>query len=224
MKKIICITSILCLISIGCEEPPVVFVSPQPAGQDAENIIDMIYHGTFLCESDSAIVHIRNKIIYKEKAFAFTLTLEEIAEMEEVTLVSDQLVVEDWPDPLPAKVIDDKVYSSIILQDTLFQMGPDQVLKKFRGHQILNKKISNKKWEVLILSLDTDLNLRLSQAELPADFERLVNLTTVKDISTEEQTQLLLSPTILEFEEILRQRLIFQECDVFSRAPITLQI
>lgn len=224
MKKLIFIVFILVIGLSSCDEPPVVFVGPQPEGSTSRSSIDMIYRGTFLCESDSALVYVKRNLIYKEKAFTFQMSLEEIEETEGLQWTGNQLIATDWPTPIPAEMKDSFVHSTILLQDTLFQVGPNQVLKSFRGHQVINKRISNNKWEVQILSLDADFNLRLSKAGIPTDLEQLKEITTVKDISTEEKYQLLIAPTQMEFEEILYQKLIFEECDLFTRSTAVFQI
>ncbi len=224
MKKLIALILISTSFLISCEEPAVVFGGPQPKGLSPINAIDMIYRGTFICESDSSLVHVHGRTIFKEKAFQFSLTPEEIESTDGLDLLGDQLILSDWPEPLPAEITDSLVYSSILLRDTLFHMGAEQVLKAYKGHMILNKKINDEKWEVMILSLDYDRDLRLSRAELPDDFDRLNMLTPIKDISTEDKVQYLIAPTVMEFDEILKRNLIFQECDMFTRTNGKLQI
>ncbi len=224
MKKIVALVGLLVLLQFSCTEPPVVFMGPQPEGINPGQFIDMIYRGTFLCESDSALVHVKGRMIYKEKAYSFSISPQEIQEADGVDLIGDQMVVPDWPEPIPVTVTDSMVYGNVVLRDTLFDMGPGEILKYHKGHLVLNKKITDEKWEVMILSLDLDLNLRLSVAEMPDDLKQLKKITPVKDISTEDQEQILLSPTYLQFDEILRQRLIFEECDVFQRTAAVLQI
>jgi hypothetical protein len=70
----------------SCEEPPVVFSGPQPKGSFPRFSLDMMSQGTFLCDSDSAMLHVESRLIYKEKPFSFSLTAEEIAETEGIDL------------------------------------------------------------------------------------------------------------------------------------------
>lgn len=224
MKNLWIFFLLLLFISTSCEESPVVFMDAQPNGIDMEKAIDVIYQGSFWCDSDSSVVRIEDRTIYKEKAFSFSITPEEIAESEEVELIGNQILLKEWMEWLPATVTDSMVYSQILLKDTIFSMDDNHVLKNYKGHVILNKKITPNKWEVSILSLDNDLNLRYAIASLPEDLKELEKITPVVDISTEDKEQILLAPTYLEFEEILKQRLIFEECDVFTRVASVLQI
>ena len=212
------------LLAIGCGEPPVVFQETQPKDLNARAYFEPIYRGIFLCESDSAFVHVHAKTIHKEKNFKFSTTRAEIDSIQHAELVDDKIWVDGYKEPIPVRVEGDSVFGDVVLKDTLFNLGKDQVLKYFRGHHILNKKISGEKWEVLILSIDYDLDLRLSEAVMPDDLGKLEKITPVKDISTEEKDQILLAPTVTEFREILRKQLIFQECDLYTRMKMPTEI
>ena len=223
MKSFI-LYSVLFLILTACTEPGVVFTEPQPQGIDFQAQIPLVYRGFFFCESDSSTVHINGKTIYKEKNMVLNLHLDEIEKEENLSLNNGNLEIKNWPETYPVDIIGDSIYSEIQLRDTLFNLSEKNRLKVFRGHQILNKQLGPDKWEVIILSLDSDLDLRLTMAFLPEDLERLEKITPVKDISTEDQIQLSLSPSIEEFQQIVREQLIFHECDIFTRLQPSLEL
>lgn len=210
----------LALLASACSEPPVVFEEPQPKDLEPKAYFEPVYRGVFLCESDSALVYVKAKTIHKEKKYSFTTDPVEIDSTPGVELIGNQLWLKEFEDPIPVNVDGDSITGEMVLKDTLFNLGEDQMLKYFRGHHILNKKIEKNKWEVLILSTDYGLNLRLFEAVMPEDLEKLEKITPVKDISTEEKEQILLAPTVAEFREILRQQLIFQECDFYIRLKL----
>lgn len=222
INKFLGIVSLFFLFS--CEEPPVVFTGPQPVDLQAAPYISPIYRGTFFCESDSSTVYVKARTIHKERLYAFSITKEEIDTIKEVRLEGDLLMLKGFETPIPVEHRNDTLFAEVMLQDTLFEMGPGQVLKTFQGHQILNKELADKKWEVLILSLENDFNLTLSAAVFPDDIQVLQAITPVEDISTEEQVQLRLSPSQIEFSEIFRRRLIFQACDQFTRIKTIINI
>lgn len=211
-------------LTIRCEEPPVVFKETQPKDLAPKAFFDPIYRGIFQCESDSSFVFVKARTIYKEKAYGFKTSLAEIDSMEEAALINGELWLKDFKGPIPVEIVGDTASGEIIFRDTLFDMSENQILKYFRGHHILNKKLDTDKWEVLILSIDYDLDLRLSEAIMPEDLEALKKTTPVKDISTEEKDQILLSPTTAEFREILKQNLVFQECDIYRRLKFPTEI
>ncbi|MEZ4934025.1 MAG: hypothetical protein R2788_18110 [Saprospiraceae bacterium] len=216
MLRIIALLLFTSLI-IRCGEPPVVFEESQPKDLAPKAFFEPIYRGVFQCESDSSLVHVTAKTIYKEKAYKFKASLAEIDSMEVAELVDSQLWVKGFEEPIPIMIEGDSASGEIMLRDTLFNISENHILKHFRGHHILNKKLAANKWEVLILSIDYDLDLRLSEAVMPEDLEALKKITPVKDISTEEKDQILLSPTPSEFREILKRNLVFQECDIYRR-------
>lgn len=201
----------------SCSEPPVVFGEAQPQGVDNDPYILPIYQGVFLCESDSSIVYVKNQTIHKEKAFDIRTTIQEIEEMEEVELRGTELHVIDQNRSVPVEIQGDSIFSSITLRDTLLQLGPKQTIRFFKGHLVLSKEIIPKKWEVLILSLDNNLDLILSDALYPTDLQQLQSITPVQDLSTEDKVQFKITPTIMEFDQILNERLIFEACDQYTR-------
>ena len=224
MKQFICWGALLILLFATCTEPPVVFTEPQPQGLPPEPYINMMYRGTFFCESDSATVYVKAKTIHKERPFAFAIPKSELDTMKDARLEGEILYIKGFEVPVPVEIVNDTVHADVMIRDTLFEMGSKQVLKSFKGHQILNKELGPRKWEVLILSLDDQLGLRLSAATLPEDLEALEEITPVEDISTEDQIQLRISPSYMEFNEILQKQLIFEECDIFTRMKVSIEI
>ncbi len=205
------------LLFTACEEPPIVFTSPQPHGGVDNPYISPVYRGSFLCLSDSALVKSNATTIYKEKKYAAIVAEKDISAMEDVTIGIDSIRVVGWPEAVPYERIGDSIHTHVVLRDTIFHLGSDQRVRYYRGHQIISKKLAELKWEVIVFSLDDNLDLRMSKAILPEDLEQLKEITPVKDISTQDQEQFLISPTILEFKALLDQKIIFEECDYFKR-------
>ena len=212
------------LLIWSCNEPPIVFTEPQPTALSPSPYISPIYRGTFLCESDSSIVHVQARTIFKEKNYAIATTKTELEKVDGVKLKDGFIEINGWQKVEIKEVRGDSIFSDFLLRDTLFDLSPNQIIKSFRGHHIISKKLRAKDWEVIILSLDYDLNLRLSKTILPEDLEQLESITPVENISTESKTQYRISPTVMEFDEILKQKLIFEECDYFNRIHELIQL
>jgi len=171
----------------------------------------------FLCDSDSSIVHIKKRTIFKEKEYEATLAIQDIPSIEELSYENGELRIS--PLDQVAEVVEngDSLTAKITLRDTLFSIGPKSVLRNYNGHAILNKQLDKEKWEVEILSLDEDYNLRYSVSILPENINDLLKVTATKDISNKEQTQYIIKPSKIEFRELLNTKLIFEECDRFVR-------
>ncbi|MEL6926658.1 MAG: hypothetical protein AAFO94_21640, partial [Bacteroidota bacterium] len=136
MKKLLFLCStILLLLFFSCEAP-IVFSEPQPQGFDRQVSFDVFYRGTFLCDSDSSIVFVKSKTLYKEKYFPFAIAIEDIATEEGLRLEGNYLYVEELDAHLPARVKGDSAYAELVVRDTLFRVGKDQVLTRYRGHQL----------------------------------------------------------------------------------------
>ena len=204
--------------------PPVVFTEPQPQGYQPQSTFPIYFRGTFLCDSDSSIVYVNDKTIYKKRNYSMALTIAQIDSIEEATLIGDELFIESVNEPFPVNIINDSVFADIVLSDTLFQISKEQVLTQFRGHQILNTKLNDREWEVSILSLDYDFDLVLSGATYPEDLERLKEITPVTELSIRDTMQYKLSPSVYEFSQILDEHLIFEPCDFYKRIALPIQI
>ena len=205
-----------------CEEPPVVFTSPQPHGGTDNPYISPVYRGSFICQSDSAVVKSTATTIYKEKNYSAVVSEEELKMMKDVRMDADSIYVEGWLEAIPYERVGDSIHASVFLRDTIFHLGENQRVRYFRGHQVISKKLDDLKWEVIVFSLDDELDLRMFRAIMPEELEALKEITPVKDISTQDKEQLLISPTVMEFQQLLDHKLIFEECDYFKRTrPVT---
>lgn len=224
MKKLAILLLSLIMISWFACAPPVVFSEPQPQGYEPRNSFPVYYKGMFFCDSDSSTVYVKDKLVYKEKMYSVVLTLAEIDSIDEVELVGSDLVIEPFGASFPATITNDSVFSKVMLSDTLFQIGKDQILTQFRGHQVLNKRLHNGDWEVMILSVDYNLDLVLSTVVYPEDLDRLNEITPVTELSTGDTVQYKISPTVYEFQQILEEQLIFEACDFYKRIALPIEI
>ncbi len=218
MKNLSYSLSIVLVLSLlsACT-PPVVFSEPQPHDGLTLNNFPMMYRGVFLCSSDSATVRITNNTVYKEKLYSIATTLEEVQVYEEVRIEDDLMYVSFMKEPVPVIIKGDSVFADLMLSDTLFEIGEYQVLRQFKGHQILNKQLNTDDWEVLILSMTPDRDLILSAANIPTDLERLEEITLVENLSSGDTVQYRLNPNNYQFNQILNEQLVFEVCDYFTR-------
>ena len=215
------IISFLCSILLFSCDAPLVFKEAQPRGIPAENSFNLVYQGVFLCSEDSAVVKIEPRCIYKEKMYQFNIATEDIDSIDQLEYVEGKLSSEFFDIYLEAEPIsEDSLRANVILRDTFFVIGENAVLKHFKGHQILNFKVAEDKWDVWLLSLDNQFNLVLHQTVLPEELEDLEALTPIEDISTEDNFQLRISPSIIEFSDLMDTKLIFKACEYFERTRL----
>jgi len=214
--KTISFSVVFFLVLWACNAP-VVFTEIQPQGFFPLEQISGFYQGVFYCEGDESKVYINRRLIYKQKVFTVGIPIIEIEESEDLSLENGELYIEGVVNPYDATIRDDTVFSEIVLRDTLFNMDLESnVLTEYKGHQILNRKLLNGVWEVIILSLKGNHDMVLSEALIPDDFARLEEITSVEHLS-KDTTVIMLTPTVYEFEKILNEKLIFSACDHFLR-------
>jgi hypothetical protein len=220
MKKIMIGFTISIIVLIFSCEPAVVFKTPQPKGIPEITSFSPEFIGTFFCESDSSLVVIDKNIIYKTHWYDFSIPENRIESDPNVIKTGESLFIKDLGDCTIYKIQNDTVFASVRLADTLFVLSEENILKSYKGHQVMNMKLKDGDYEVIILSLDEDTNLELKMANLPGEVSDLEKITSVKDVSYEDVEQYQINPTRLEFDEILKQEIVFETCEYFKRVKI----
>lgn len=216
---------ILILMVIGwisCD-PPIVFKTPPPQGIETINAFAPSFQGTYLCESDSSIVVVEPHVIYKTEWFDFVISQKEMQQDDNFIQSGEFIYLRDIGKCSIYRIKNDTVYASVQLADTIFYMaGEKNVLKEYKGHQVMSMLLNKGSYEVFILSLDEDSNLEFKMATLPGTLADLQKITPLKGVvnHTKEAEQFEINPTMMEFDEILKQEIVFETCDYFKRINI----
>lgn len=207
--KVICVFFLA--ISIYSCQPPVVFGEPQPVDVQRIYSIPESYIGTYWCKTDSVSLFIDTKALVKSKELLVRLTKEEIESDPNLELQNGMLYVQSWKQSFPIDNRGDTIISSIILRDTLFVIGSEQILKPFKGHLVLNTKLDENIWSVTVVSRKGKGVLSLARATLPESLSSLDSITPLETLNdkNDKVTQILLRPTKDEFDRILQNRLVF---------------
>lgn len=214
------ILSCLFLGVLNSCEPPVVFVEPQPVDTESISSVPESYMGTYWCKTDSVSLYIDDKAFVKIKELLVSMTAEEIDADPDLELQDGKIYVRGWEQSFPLENKGDTIISTIIIKDTLFIIGPEQVLKPFKGHLILNTKLEENAWGVLVVSHKGEGILSLEHAELPENLSVLDSITPVETLAKKDdiETQILIRPTKDEFDRILKNRILFDaSCNEFVR-------
>jgi len=222
------ILTILCLGLFTSCQPPVVFGEPQPADTKPLSTIPSDYQGFYWCKVDSASLFIDDQTFLKRKEFLIKLTKAEIDSSNDLELQNGRLYVADWESTFPIEVKGDTIISKVVMRDTIFSITKEQVLKPFKGHLILNTKLGENAWAVLVASRKGIGILSLARAEIPENLAQLDSITPVRTLSkrNEERTQIYITPTIEQFGRILDRGILFDaSCSEFERIiPLQEQI
>ena len=221
MKKIIQFSVVLLLVTLFACESKLVFTEPQPPETETMERFEEAYWGNYFCDSDSAIITVEPTMIHQWKYLNFRISNQQIAEDENILFIGENLYIDGYDGCFIYRIQNDTVYASLPIRDTLFRLDdPNIRLKSYNGHQVLNFKLKNKKWEAIILSLDKDGALGVQLATLPKEVEALAKITPVTNISTEDKEQYIISPTLLEFDEIIDQELVFETCHYYPKVNV----
>ncbi len=206
-------------ILISCQ-PPVVFGESQPANVQPLSKIPREYQGIYWCKIDSALLFIDDRTFIKRKEFLIKLTKAEIDSSYDLELQNGRLYVNDWGSSFPTKEKGDTIISKVIMLDTIFSIGKEQILKPFKGHLIMNTKLDERAWVVLVVTHKGEGLLSLARAEIPENLVQLDSITPVRILSEpqEERTQIYITPTAEQFGRILDRGLLFDaSCSEFER-------
>ena len=202
-------------------QSPVVFTEPQPKNEPELSTIPLEYQGMYWCELDSITLTIDNKMIFSQKDYESKLALAEVEANPNLAFQNDRLYSFDLKKSYPAKQIGDTIVSQITLKDTLFSRATGQVLKFHKGHLILNTPLDHDIWEVTIFSQKSEDILSINRAHLPDNLDALKKITAVTKLKTDENenaVQIKIAPTAVEFDQILKQKLVFDGmCIDFKR-------
>ena len=72
--------------------------------------------------------------------------------------------------------------------------------------------------KVEILTVDKDGNLSYARSKEPEDLKALEEITAINTLAGPEgDTQYEMTPTKAEFKQILKTKLVFEECDYFVK-------
>ena len=209
------------LILLSFCQPTIVFTEPQPKGEPELSTIPIEYQGVYWCPVDSISLVIDENMISKQKRYESRVPKTEIEADPNLNYQNGKLHSEKFNQSFPAKEKDETIISEITLRDTMFSKKTGQVLKYYKGHLLLNEPLEDKTWDVTIISLKPNNILSITRANMPENLDKLERITPVEKSKTdgnEKPTQIKISPTRAEFDQILKQGLIFDgSCDDFQR-------
>lgn len=202
---------VLTSLFVTCE-PPVVFMEPQPIGEKQLTVLPDQFRGMYWCKTDSITLIINDKTIYKDLDFETSLSKSEVDSNPEVSYTNGRLYIKELNKSFPAQLKNDSLVFNLNLKDTIFNISEKQVAKLFKGRLILNIQLQDKSWEVKVLTLNQNSMLTMAQAEIPQDLEKLKHITKVDEVNYSENEkirQIKISPSKDEFNQILKQGLLF---------------
>jgi hypothetical protein len=151
-----CLAVCLFSLMVACgsgefrEEPSVVFVEPQPEGEDNLAAFPLRLKGKYRGMAENNQLSITDKFIISTSVFEDKIPI--VALDSNLRLNGDTIT--DLKSGEKTKVIlqGDSIMRSFTFTDTVFRLNYDNVLRKFRGHYFLNTRYEGENWDVKQLS------------------------------------------------------------------------
>lgn len=187
----ICITS--------CDGPVVTFEIPQPLGIKNETAFPSKLIGKYLSKIDSTIITISDSIISRGFNIKYVMCRKELDTMKHFVLQKDTLYNKQTQEKLFIVCIRDTLYTPFHLQDTLFRISENGILRKDKGYYFLNMKYRSG-WEVQKLELVKG-KLNLSSISELSEIENLKQLT-----EDSKDSLLQFSPDKKEFRKFVKSK------------------
>lgn len=209
---------ILALISFRCDTN-VLFEGAMPPDVDIITAIPPAYLGTYLCESDSSIIHASEKSIVRESYVHFRTPLKRVRESKECKIKNDSLFFPWSNQCIPFDYINDSTVTATIHKlDTLFQFREGEIAKYYKGRLFLNARIYNSNdWVTSMMTRNQEGVIQWDQLQMPTDIEKVEAIThnfkTKKN--RDDETIYYMNPTLVEFDMILEREYV-RKCDVFT--------
>ena len=206
---------LLILILFWSCEPPVVFDQAYPIGEaDLDNIPNS-FQGSFICESDSSIVHISDQLIIHESYYRFRSKLKDLEEREDCSIEDDKIFLKGMSECVPLKYINDSIVEGeYMMTDTLFKNKSHAFARLYRGHLFLSQKIKSNEWIVHFLTPDGN-NLFYRAIADKSSIKEIEVITPIEKLeqADSDKPRYRITPTLKEFDLLIDSPSIFIECE-----------
>ena len=210
---------------ISCT-PPVVFDQPYPTNADNLSAIPDEYQGTFICESDSALLFIEDRQIYIRQEHFFLLPLKDVEEFEECRIVGNEMYVAGRSECIPLEFLSDSLVRGIVLEyDTLFSLQETSVARLYEGHVALSAELMDGQWSVSFLSLEPNSDIKYRAITDKTRIKNIEKITVLENITSKDdkEERYKINPTMKQFDELFKDEKVFIECEYLTRVYVNLK-
>lgn len=216
------LTFLFVVLIISCT-PPVVFEQAYPAGQDDLTSIPKLYQGSFICESDSALVIISDYDITLHKTHYFDTKIKYVEEREDCNLVDDKMYVSGRLECIPVSIVNDSMLRGTYQEtDTLFKMQKGSIARLYNGQLVINQEIKPQEWAISLLTPENGGDITYKAITSETKIQNVARVTHIQDITTDQDKspRYKVRPTKKEFDALLADEKIFIECEYLMRVKL----
>lgn len=210
--------SFFLLFLVACG-PQVKFVQPQPKGGKNLYHLPQELYGRYIEMNDSSLLEIDSfrvvtrwfseKIIPRDSIKEIEKDFEILIQRDTQIYVSEKR--DNWLSSglrLDVKFLDDSVRVSVNAENIMFEVSDSQLVRKYRGHCLLNTRTNEGLWLIKVLTLKGS-NLHfddLLDADQVKNLKRITRVDGPVDSVKKQPTEFYLNPTRRELRRILRTR------------------
>lgn len=185
----------LVLLLSACE-PAVTFKEPQPADTKNLNEIPRRLRGSYLCQSDSSILYISDKLMFQQ--YEGVEWSHESALGNEYRESGDTVTHIASGRSILAERAGDSLWIPVQWNDTLFSMSFDNVLRKYQGRYFINTRYDKESWGVYMLEL-TRGTLEVRSISTENDWKSLKEITE----TAQDTVPVAVTATAKQFKEFV---------------------
>ena len=198
---------------------PIVFDEAYPQDAAPMSYFPENYQGIYMCESDSTLVIIKERLIYAQSFYYFEASESEIAAREQCTIGDGEIYLEERQECIPFEYFaEDSIRAQYYNIDTLFEISSQAVLKSYESSLVLSSQLEDQ-WVVIVLNLDKFGNVDYRAINESSDIEKVRRITPSKQIGVNRNTEPIYSvkPDKREFAEMFNDQSIFISCEYLMR-------
>jgi len=184
---------------VSCDGPIVTFELPQPLGVKNQNRFPAAIIGKYISMLDSSVITISDSAITRGFNMRFVMCKKELDTMKQCVMQKDTLFNKLTNEKICIININDTLYTPFHLQDTLFFISDNGVLKKDKGYYFLNMKYYSG-WEVQKLEFAKG---KLNLCSI-SDIAEIENLKQITESSQDSLMQF--SPDKKQFRKFIKSK------------------
>jgi hypothetical protein len=199
-------------------EPNVLFEKAMPPEIDALEYIPEVFHGIYICDSDSSRFYVNQDIILNERYMEFETTLEKVRETEDCSIIAGGLYLPGFKMCVPYEHIgEDSIKARVYMQDTVFIFSEVSVAKYYKSRLFLNYLANDNIWITYMITPLEDGTMHWELIEVPDKLQKIKEITHEVRIKVfdEDTRKYIINPTLVEFDKILEKEYT-SDCDYFT--------
>lgn len=174
MKRLEIVIVIIIIFTLSSCEPPVTFTEPQPSSSKSLLKFPERLQGNYKNLSDSSLLSINEKSIVRIYDFDMKQSLKDLDST--VVISGDSAIDTKTNEKTLIKIIGDSIVAHFHVEDTIFSMDKNGILKKYKGYYFVNIPYDINAWQVKKIQLSKGI-LLLSRIEQAEEIEQLQQIT-----------------------------------------------